>query len=136
MAAGHDRFVPALFNDQMASFRATLGLTEQELLAYGRIDPNDHGESFTMTVLGLKLSRKANGVSALNGEVARRQWHHLFPDRPLDEVPIGHVTNGVWVVKTHCARIQASASARRSPAARRSRSSSTIKKAQWPSLRW
>ncbi len=94
VAAGHDRFVPALFTDQMAGFREQIGLTEQQLLAYGRIDPNDRGESFTMTVLGLKLSRKANGVSALNGEVARRQWHHLYPDRPLDEVPIDHVTNG------------------------------------------
>ena len=95
VAAGHDRFVPGLFTEQMAGFRTQVGLTEQKLLAYGRIDPNDHGEAFTMTVLGLKLARNTNGVSALNGEVARRQWHHLYPERPLDEAPIGHVTNGI-----------------------------------------
>ena len=95
VAAGHDRFVPALFNDQMAGFREEIGLSEAELLAFGRIDPNDPNESFTMTVLGLKLARNANGVSALNGEVARRQWHHLYPSRPLDDVPIGHVINGI-----------------------------------------
>lgn len=95
VAAGHDRFVPTLFNDQMAGFRQEIGLSEAELLAYGRVDPNDPHESFTMTVLGLKLARNANGVSALNGEVARRQWHHLYPGRPLDAVPIGHVTNGI-----------------------------------------
>ncbi len=93
--AGHDRFDPHLFGDQMAGFAAEIGFDMQELLAYGRVNPNDPAESFTMTVLGFKLSRCANGVSKLNGEVARRQWHHLFPDRPVDEVPIGHVTNGV-----------------------------------------
>ncbi len=93
--AGHDRFVPALFNDQMAGFRQQIGLSEDELLAYGRVNPDDAGESFTMTVLGLKLARAANGVSKLNGEVARRQWHHLYPDRPLEAVPIGHITNGI-----------------------------------------
>jgi len=95
VAAGHDRFVPSLFTEQMAGFRAQIGLSEETLLGYGRVDAYDPNESFTMTVLGLKLSRKANGVSALNGEVARRQWHYLYPDRSLDDVPIDHVTNGI-----------------------------------------
>jgi starch phosphorylase len=41
------------------------------------------------------MSRAANGVSARHGEVAREMWHPLWPDRPVGEVPIGHVTNGV-----------------------------------------
>ncbi|QXD16448.1 alpha-glucan family phosphorylase [Rhodocaloribacter litoris] len=93
--AGHDRFDPGLFLEQMRGFQQQIGLSDHDLLAYGRINPNDTTEAFTMTVLGLKLSRKANGVSKLNGEVARRQWHALYPDRPVDEVPISHVTNGV-----------------------------------------
>ncbi|RMF52807.1 MAG: alpha-glucan family phosphorylase, partial [Bacteroidetes bacterium] len=93
--AGHDRFDPGLFLEQMRAFQQQIGLSDHDLLAYGRINPNDMTEAFTMTVLGLKLSRAANGVSKLNGEVARRQWHALYPDRPVDEVPIGHVTNGV-----------------------------------------
>ena len=93
--AGHDRFEPGLFLEQMAKFREQLGMTEHELLSWGRVNAHDLTESFTMTVLGLKLSRSANGVSKLNGEVSRRQWHHLFPQYRVDDVPISHVTNGV-----------------------------------------
>ena len=47
--------------------------------------------------LGLKLSRRANAVSALHGEVSRAMWTGLYPGKPEDEVPIGHITNGVHV---------------------------------------
>ena len=50
-----------------------------------------------MTVLGLKLSRRANAVSALHGEVSRAMWTGLYPGKLEDEVPIGHITNGVHV---------------------------------------
>ena len=50
-----------------------------------------------MTVLGLKLSRRANAVSSLHGEVSRAMWWGLFPGKPEDAVPIGHITNGVHV---------------------------------------
>jgi len=50
-----------------------------------------------MTVLALKLSRRANAVSALHGHVSREMWAPLWPHRPEDEVPIGHITNGVHV---------------------------------------
>ena len=49
-----------------------------------------------MTVLALKLSRRANAVSSLHGQVSRAMWTSLF--RPSEEqVPIGHITNGVHV---------------------------------------
>lgn len=100
--AGHDRFDPALFLSQMSTFRTTLNLSEHDLLSYGRVHPHNYEEAFTMTVLGLKLSDRANGVSRLNGEVARQQWHTLHPGRSVDDVPIGHITNGVhlatWAV--------------------------------------
>ena len=54
-------------------------------------------EEFCMTVLGLRLSRRANAVSALHGEVSRAMWTGLYPGKPEDEVPIGHITNGVHV---------------------------------------
>ena len=54
-----------------------------------------------MTQAALRLSRAANAVSRRHGEVAREMWQELWPDRPLDEVPIGYVTNGAhfptWV---------------------------------------
>ncbi len=101
--AGHDRFAPDIFVEQMQGFREQIGLNDWELLGYGRVNPDDPNEAFTMTVLGLKLARQSNGVSALNGEVARRQWHHMYPERPVEEVPIGSVTNGIhlptWAVR-------------------------------------
>ncbi len=93
--AGHDHFKPDLFTEAMAGFRDQIHLSNHDLLGYGRVHPEDHEETFTMTVLGLKLSRAANGVSKLNGHVARQQWQDLYPDRSLDEVPIDSITNGV-----------------------------------------
>jgi starch phosphorylase len=60
----------------------------------GRVNPNDLGSAFLPTVLALKLSRRANGVSALHGVVSRKMWNHLWPGAE-EAVPIGHVTNGV-----------------------------------------
>ena len=51
-----------------------------------------------MTVLALKLSRAANGVSELHGRVSRQMWNTLWPDRPVEEVPIGHITNGIHLI--------------------------------------
>ena len=66
-------------------------------MALGRENPGNHDEEFCMTVLGLKLSRRANAVSALHGEVSRAMWTGLYPGKPEEAVPIGHITNGVHV---------------------------------------
>ncbi len=95
--AGHDRFSPDVFLEQMDGFREQMGFSEHDLLTYGRVNPNDPHEAFTMTVLALNFSRTSNGVSSLHGEVARRQWQHHFPDSSTSEVPIGQITNGVHV---------------------------------------
>nr|MBA2383226.1 alpha-glucan family phosphorylase [Actinomycetota bacterium] len=71
-----------------------LGISPEELVALCRARPDDPAESPGMTPLALRLSRTRNGVSRLHGEVARRMWLPLFPDRSPDEVPIDHVTNG------------------------------------------
>ncbi|HUC85632.1 MAG TPA: alpha-glucan family phosphorylase, partial [Candidatus Acidoferrales bacterium] len=63
----------------------------------GRVNPQNHDEDYCMTVLGLKLSRRANAVSALHGEVSRQMWTGLYPGRSEEAVPIGHITNGVHV---------------------------------------
>jgi starch phosphorylase len=64
-------------------------------MGLGRVEPQNDSEMFCMTVLALKLSRHANAVSALHGHVSRRMWAHLWPWRVEEEVPIGHITNGV-----------------------------------------
>jgi glycogen phosphorylase len=53
------------------------------------------GHEVSMTVLGLRCAKYANGVSKLHGEVAREMWAHLWPQKAIDEIPIKHVTNGV-----------------------------------------
>jgi starch phosphorylase len=66
-------------------------------MSLGRVDPNNSYEDFCMTVIGLKLSRRANAVSSLHGQVSRAMWTGLFPNKPEEEIPIGHITNGVHV---------------------------------------
>ena len=95
--AGHDRFSESLIEEHLGPLRDELGLSLHSLMAMGRENPDNFGESFCMTVLGLKLSRRANAVSALHGEVSRSMWQCLHPDKQEDMVPIGHITNGVHV---------------------------------------
>ncbi|HTA29790.1 MAG TPA: alpha-glucan family phosphorylase, partial [Candidatus Cybelea sp.] len=93
--AGHDRFNRDLMGYALRKMAAQLKLSLDALMGLGRIDPKNDAESFCMTVLGLKLSRAANGVSELHGQVSRQMWHTLWPDKTVDQVPIGHITNGI-----------------------------------------
>ncbi|MBW1993478.1 MAG: alpha-glucan family phosphorylase [Deltaproteobacteria bacterium] len=96
--AGHDRFSQELVEEHLGVFREKLGLSLEAFMALGRVEPENPKEPFCMTVLALKNSRLANAVSAIHGEVSRRMWHSLWPNRPEVEVPIGHITNGVHVL--------------------------------------
>ena len=95
--AGHDRFHGGLIEEHLGPLREQLGLSAQGLMSLGRENPGNDGEEFCMTVLGLRLSRRANAVSALHGEVSRNMWTGLYPGKPEDAIPIGHITNGVHV---------------------------------------
>jgi starch phosphorylase len=95
--AGHDRFSAALVEEHLGPLREALGLSQESLLGLGREHPENADELFCMTVLALRLSRRANAVSALHGEVSRAMWTGLFRDKMEDDVPIGHITNGVHV---------------------------------------
>lgn len=97
LPAGHDRFDADLIEEHLGPLREQMGLSPESLMGLGREDPNNQSETFCMTVLGLRLSRRANAVSALHGEVSRAMWTGLCPGKPEDEVPIGHITNGVHV---------------------------------------
>jgi starch phosphorylase len=96
--AGHDRFSPDLVEEHLGIFREKLGLSHDEFMAVGRVNPKDKSEAFCMTVLALKTSRLANGVSAIHADVSRMMWQCLWPTRPEAEVPVGHITNGVHVL--------------------------------------
>ena len=80
-----------------------LNLTRDEFVELGR-QTQTWGELFVMPVLALKLSEQRNGVSELHGIVSRKMWNWLWrPHRLDDEVPIGHITNGIhtgtWVAR-------------------------------------
>jgi starch phosphorylase len=93
--AGHDRFGADLIEEHLGPLRDSLGLSADELMALGRVDRHNTGESFCMTVLALKSSRRANAVSSVHGQVSRAMWRPLYPG--TERVPIGHITNGVHV---------------------------------------
>ncbi len=93
--AGHDRFHWELKKEALGGMREEMGLPEGAFMDLGRVKPSDVAEPLCMTVLALRGARAANGVSALHGEVSRDMWKDLWPSRAVDEVPIGHVTNGV-----------------------------------------
>src|SRR6266849_510839 len=95
--AGHDRFNADLIEEHLGPLRERLSLSREKLMEIGRENPANKDEEFCMTVLGLKVARRANAVSALHGEVSRAMWKGLSPGKTEDAVPIGHVTNGVHV---------------------------------------
>ena len=96
--AGHDRFDESLVLYTLGKYFKGMRVPAAKLLALGRVKPEDENEPFCMTVLALKASRSANAVSELHGQVSRRMWHPLFPGKTEDQVPIGHITNGVHIL--------------------------------------
>ncbi|WP_152607387.1 alpha-glucan family phosphorylase [Thermus sp. 2.9] len=92
--AGHDVFPLDLLERYLGGFLEGLGVGWEAVLALG-LEEKPWGRVFSMSNLALSTSAQANGVSRLHGEVSRRMFHHLWPGLLLEEVPIGHVTNGV-----------------------------------------
>jgi len=96
--AGHDYFQLDLVNRYFRQMAMELGMSQEDFFQFGREAKT--GE-YCMTVVALRTAGRANGVSKLHGEVSRKMWQSLWPGVPVNEVPIGHVTNGVhfrsWV---------------------------------------
>ena len=96
VAAGNDEFELDLLTRSFgASYEKELGLTHGEFVALGRIDRNNPREPYGLTPLAIRMCRSTNGVSRKHGEVSRALWQKLFPENPIEQVPITHVTNGV-----------------------------------------
>ncbi|MEX2174945.1 MAG: alpha-glucan family phosphorylase, partial [Pirellulaceae bacterium] len=95
--AGHDRFGGGLVEEHLGPLRDQLGISYEQLMGLGRVEPQNDAEPFCMTVVGLKMSRRANAVSQLHGHISRRMWASLWPWRVEEEIPIGHITNGVHI---------------------------------------
>jgi glycogen phosphorylase len=97
VSAGNEGYDVSEIVEVLGDYPEQAGLDLEGFLHLGRTRPDNPHEQFVMTPLGIKMSRARNGVSRRHGEVARQMWQSLFPERPADTVPIGHVTNGVHV---------------------------------------
>jgi glycogen phosphorylase len=96
--AGFDRFSPELIQQYLSGYaQNVLGISLHDLLSLGRKNPDDNSEPFNMAYLGIHGSGSVNGVSRLHGQVSRQLFQQLFPRFPENEVPVGHVTNGIHV---------------------------------------
>lgn len=100
--AGHDRFSRDMMHYTFDKYLSAIGINFDDLMMLGSEDKGNIYGLFTMTVLALNLSRSANGVSKLHGEVSRVMWQHLYPGKSVDDVPIGHITNGVHASSWTC----------------------------------
>jgi glycogen phosphorylase len=96
VAAGFDRFAPELIEQYLGRYaKNRLNITTEQFLALGRANPQDWSESFNMAYLAIRGSGAVSGVSRLHGQVSRQIFGTLFPRWAEDEVPVGHITNGV-----------------------------------------
>ncbi|MEM8712867.1 MAG: alpha-glucan family phosphorylase, partial [Planctomycetota bacterium] len=93
--AGHDRYGVRDVAKYMKTHLKTLGLSAEKFADLAREVPGNREEPFCMTVLGLNTAHKVNGVARLHGEVSREMWKAVYDVESVDDVPIGHVTNGV-----------------------------------------
>jgi starch phosphorylase len=101
--AGIDRFERPLIEKYFSGWCASVGIELDQLMALGHEPGTEPGQELNMAVLGLRLSEARNGVAELHGDVSRQMFHPVWPDLPVDEVPIGSITNGVhaqtWVMR-------------------------------------
>jgi starch phosphorylase len=99
--AGHDFFPPAMMERYIGGYVWEMREPWQRFLALGQYEPSDPDDPFNMTLLSLRLAARRNGVSRLHGEVSRKMWRGVLKNLPEENVPIGHITNGVhlstWV---------------------------------------
>ncbi|NNK92484.1 MAG: alpha-glucan family phosphorylase, partial [Acidimicrobiia bacterium] len=101
--AGIDRFGRELIERYFGRWCETMGITVDRLMDLGHEPGAPRGVEMNMAVMGLRVSESSNGVAKLHGEVSRNMFSSLWPDLPVEEVPIGSVTNGVnartWVMR-------------------------------------
>jgi starch phosphorylase len=102
VAAGNDEFDASLVTRAFGpGYFSELGLTDEQFLALGRVDPVNKTGRYGLTPLAIRMCRSTNGVSRKHGEVSRALWQKLWPDKKLTEIPISYITNGVhaptWV---------------------------------------
>ena len=103
--AGNEAFMLPRLHQYFRPYCERNNIKFHQLLELGTLADQNGYKVFSLTALAIRLSRFANGVSQLHGEVSRNMWYHLWHQVPIDETPIDHVTNGIhtasWVGKPY-----------------------------------
>ena len=97
VTAGHDVFSFDLVDKYICHCYPLMDLTRDDFFKLGTSPTDPPGAGFNMTAFALRLSQYHNAVSRKHGEVSRRMWQPLWPELPVEQVPIDHITNGVHV---------------------------------------
>ena len=99
--AGHDYFDEGLFGKYMSGYAQQLGISWDELMDLGRINPGDKNERFCMSTFACNTCQEVNGVSWLHGKVSQDMFSGIWKGYYPEENHVGYVTNGVhfptWV---------------------------------------
>lgn len=93
--AGNEVFHVDLMRKYFSAFADDLGIGFDRLMSYGQPMSDVNPSEFSMTILALRTSRHANGVSKIHGRVSRGMWKNVWDGVPEDEVPITSITNGI-----------------------------------------
>jgi len=93
--AAFDRFEPSLIRPYAQLLSSLVGVPVDQLLTLGRQHASDGHEPFNMAYLAIRGSGRVNGVSRLHGQVSRNIFQPLFPRWPEEDIPVGHITNGI-----------------------------------------
>ena len=97
VAAGHDEFPTEMVMPILRDFAPRLGVGEKNILTWGQPAGAPGDTPMSMFILGLRMAQFCNGVSELHGKVARRMWSFVWPNRSEENIPIGHITNGIHI---------------------------------------
>jgi starch phosphorylase len=95
--AGNEVFAVDILKPHLTALEETLGIEPETVLSWGVPHGTGPHNEFQMTILSLRMANRCNGVSELHGQTARRMWAHLWPEYPEEEIPIGHITNGIHI---------------------------------------
>jgi len=96
VSAGHDVFPFSMIEKYFSGYWSSLGLDRDAFMRLG-MNPDDPSAGFNMTVFAMRMSEHRYAVSRRHGEITRKMFHSLWPDKSVDDVPITHVTNGIHI---------------------------------------
>ena len=93
--AGHDAFDEDLLGRYLGYYPGSVGIDWRTLMGLGKLNADDHGEKFSMSILAANMSQNVNGVSMLHGKVSQDIFANMYPGYLPEELFISYVTNGV-----------------------------------------